>query len=92
MSNREWSDDQAIGERALAREPLVLDETEERLIRAWRRSGMSLGRLLVYAADEHALGAAVSLPGIADKALARMAEIYARSRGNAPADGAKGGA
>lgn len=69
-----------------------LDETEERLIKAWRRSGMTLGRLLVYAANEHAFGAAVSLPGICDKALAEMAESYARSHGNAPDRAAKGGA
>lgn len=53
-----------------------LDDTEARLIKAWRRSGMTLGRLLVYAANDHALGAAVSIPGMADEGLVNCAELY----------------
>ncbi len=69
-----------------------LDETEERLIKAWRRSGMTLGRLLVYAANEYAVAASESIPGMRDAALVRYAEQYAATHGNAPERAAKGGA
>lgn len=59
-----------------------LDETEATLIKAWRRSGMTLGRLLVCAANDDALGGAVSLPGMADAAVARIADRYSKRNGN----------
>lgn len=47
-----------------------------RLVAAWRASGLPLGKLLVSAANEYAMGVAVSLHGIVDEALVDMAERY----------------
>ena len=55
-----------------------LTDTELRLVRAWRESGLSLGKLLVAAANQYALGAAVSLSYVTDADLADMASRYVR--------------
>jgi GNAT superfamily N-acetyltransferase len=64
----------ALREREIARAPKNL---EPRLVAAWRASGMGLGKLLVLAANEYAIGAAVGLPSLADEAMVSMAERYA---------------
>jgi len=51
-----------------------------RLLRAWRSSGMKLGKLVVLAANEYAVGAAVSLTGFCDEALVEMCERYVAER------------
>lgn len=51
------------------------------MVRAWRASGMQLGKLLVYAANLSALGGAASLPSIGDSALVRMLDGYLRAHG-----------
>lgn len=59
-------------------------DVEERLLAAWRASGMKLGKLLVLAADAYALGAAVSISGLVDRALVGMAERYVKERVETP--------
>lgn len=54
-------------------DPLAI---ETRLLTAWRRSCLPLGKLLILAADKFAVGAAVSLGGLTDEALVSMAEQY----------------
>lgn len=67
-------------EAALAWPAVEAEEPEpdlhERLVAAWRKSGLKLGRLLVLACDRYAIAAHESLPGIVDAALVAMAERY----------------
>jgi len=51
---------------------------EQRLINAWRASGMGLGKLVVAATNRYALGAAVSMTGLVDEALVSMCERYVK--------------
>ena len=70
-------------------ETLTLSDIEERLIKAWRKSGVSLGRLLTSATDDHALCGADSMHALTDTGLVGMVEHWAEQRARNAA--AKGG-
>ena len=70
-----------------ARVAASLDETEARLIKAWRRSGMTLGYLLSRSIRD--TGTELRMVGITieqrtDRLLVEEVEAYARSHGQAP--------
>ena len=66
-----------------ARVAASLDETEARLIKAWRRSGMTLGYLLTRAlqgtGQAHMVAARAS--ALSDRALVGVVDVYARNHG-----------
>lgn len=58
-----------------------LDENETRLIKAWRRSGYTLGRMLAYAAQDAHVLPGDFLDRMSDETLAVMLEAAARVHG-----------
>lgn len=73
----------ASGEHVCPREPLTLDETEERLIKAWRRSGMSLGYLIARAMQrgDSSMIVGSRAMAITDRLFVEEVEAYARANG-----------
>lgn len=59
-----------------------LDETEVRLIKAWRRSGRTLGLLIAGTSVNAGMSARLFLERMSDESAALMFEAWARQNGN----------
>lgn len=54
-------------------------EILSRVLSAWqKRPELSLGKLICYAANGHAMGGAIGIPGLTDMGLAGALEEYTR--------------
>ena len=62
--------------------PMDLDETEATLIKAWRRSGRTLGLLIAGTSTNAGMSARLFLERMSDESAVLMYAAWARQNGN----------